>query len=62
MSAFIASMIMQAKDERGVEAGKAKYRAYFVTTRLYKKWKADTDTILATTEGYEDLVPVENDV
>ena len=54
MSAFIARMIEQAAD-RSEEQGKAKYRAYFVNTQLYAKWKADVDTIL-TTDGYENVI------
>ena len=45
MSTFIARMIEQAA-ERSEEQGKAKYRAYFIKTNLYAKWKPDVDTIL----------------
>lgn len=54
MSTFIARMVEQAAD-RSEEQGKAKYRAYFVATKIYAKWKADVDTIL-TTDGYEAVI------
>lgn len=54
MSTFIARMIEQAA-ERSEDQGKAKYRAYFVNTSLYAKWKADVDTILIT-DGYEGVI------
>lgn len=54
MTTFIASRIMEEAD-RSIEAGQKKYRAYFVKTRLYKRWK---DTILKT-DGYDEVI-VEN--
>ena len=54
MSTFIARMVEQAAD-RSEEQGKAKYRAYFVATQIYLKWKPDVDTIL-TTDGYEGVI------
>lgn len=54
MSPFIARMIMQATDE-SLEAGKAKYEAYFVNTRLYKNWRSEVDSIL-NIEGYEAVI------
>lgn len=57
MSTFIARMIEQAA-ERSEEQGKAKYRAYFVRTSIYAKWKPDVDTILIT-DGYEDIIVTE---
>ena len=51
MTTFIASRIM----EKSIEAGQKKYRAYFVKTRLYKRWKDNVDTILKT-DGYEDVI------
>ena len=44
--------------EKSVEAGQKKYRAYFVKTRLYKRWKDNVDTILKT-DGYDEVI-VEN--
>lgn len=55
MSAFIAMQIMKAYDNGGLLTGQAKYRGYFITTKLYLKYKADCDTILIT-EGHEDLI------
>ena len=57
MSTFIARMIEQAAD-RSEEQGQAKYRAYFIKTNLYAKWKGDVDTIL-TTDGYENVIVTE---
>lgn len=56
-STFIASMIMKQADI-SEEKGQAKYRAYFVKTTLYLKWKEDVDTILET-EGYENCIVTE---
>lgn len=55
MVTFIAQRIEEAFDRGGLESGQAKYRAYFVNTRLYLKQKADVDTILAT-DGYEACI------
>lgn len=57
MVTFMARRIIE-EAEKSVEAGQKKYRAYFVKTRLYKRWKDDVDTILKT-DGYEDII-VEN--
>ncbi len=54
MSTFIARMIEQAAD-RSEDQGRDKYRAYFVKTKIYAKWKEDVDTIL-TTDGYEAVI------
>ena len=54
MSAFIARMIMQQADI-SLEKGQAKYRAYFINTKLYVKWQSEVDTIL-TTDGYSDCI------
>ena len=50
MSTFIAQQIMKQADI-SIEKGQAKYKAYFVNTSLYLKWKAEVDTILET-DGY----------
>lgn len=50
MGAFIARMIIRQADN-SIEKGQEKYKAYFVNTTLYLKWKQDVDTILET-EGY----------
>ena len=57
MSTFIANMIMK-QAAVSTEEGKAKYRAYFVNTTLYSKWKEDVDTILET-EGYKECIITE---
>lgn len=57
MTTFIARMIMEQAD-RGHEKGQDKYRAYFVRTKLYEKWRKDVETIL-TTDGYEDCIVAE---
>lgn len=54
MCTFIARMIESAYD-KSEGAGKAKYRAYFVSTKIYAKWKEDVDTILIT-DGYENAI------
>ena len=54
MVTFMASRIIE-EAEKSVEAGQKKYRAYFVKTRLYKRWKDNVDTILKT-DGYEDVI------
>lgn len=57
MSAFIARMIIKAAD-KSLEAGQAKYRAYFIKTMIYVNYKDDVDTILRT-DGYEDVIVTE---
>ena len=57
MAPFIARMIIKAANV-SLEAGQAKYRAYFIRTQLYAAYKADVDTIL-TTDGYADVIVVE---
>ena len=57
MTTFIARMIMNQADI-SVEKGQDKYRAYFVNTALYAKWKAGVDTIL-TTDGYGSCIVAE---
>lgn len=57
MTTFIAQMIIE-KREISLEAGQAKYRAYFgsaVLQRLYGRYQAEVDAIL-TTEGCEDCI------
>lgn len=54
MATFIAGQIMKQADI-STEKGQDKYRAYFVNTSIYLKWKYDVDTILET-EGYEDCI------
>lgn len=51
MSAFIANDIIKTCNLDGLEAAKARYRGWFITTTLYAAYKANTDTIL-TTDGF----------
>lgn len=57
MATFIAQMVMKQADI-SLEAGQAKYRAYFVNTKLYTKWQADTNAILEA-EGYGECIVTE---
>lgn len=57
MSTFIADRIMEQAD-RNIEAGQNKYRAYFVKTKLYEKWRKNVETILIT-DGYEECIVTE---
>ena len=50
METFIASMIMKAADI-SQEAGREKYRSYFLKTKLYARYQEAVDTILRTTSG-----------
>lgn len=61
MVEFIALAIMKTKDKDGLEAGKNKYKAYFIkknAARLYGKYRDDVDTILEL-EGYSDCIVAE---
>ena len=58
MAPFIATMVKEARDEGGVEAGRAKYCAYFkgkTRQKLYGKYEDLVDTILET-DGYGDCI------
>lgn len=55
MVAYIANKIETVFDTQGLTVAQAKYRAYFVNTTLYLRYKADVDTIL-TTDGYGDCI------
>lgn len=54
MAPFIALVIMQAAD-KGLQEGQDKYRAYFINTHIYERFRADVNTILQT-EGYGDCI------
>lgn len=54
MSAFIADQIIR-ESKVSLERGQAKYRAYFINTKIYANYKATADTILQT-EGYGDSI------
>lgn len=55
MSAFIANNIMGIFDSQGLTAAQAQFRAWFITTLIYARYKANTDTIL-TTDGYGECI------
>lgn len=58
MVAFISQRIEEAKDNYGLDAGRDKYRAYFVKAaakKLYGKYQEEVDTIL-NTDGYNDCI------
>lgn len=54
MITFIAQRIEEARDI-SLERGIAKYKAYFVNTKIYKRYRADVDAILVQ-DGYEDCI------
>lgn len=56
MITFMAQRI-ELEREKSLEVGQIKYRAYFVNTTLYLKWKADVDAILIQ-DGYGDCIVV----
>jgi hypothetical protein len=51
MVAFISVTIMDTFDKYGLEAAQDKYRAYFINTTRYARFKVDVDLVLRT----EDL-------
>jgi hypothetical protein len=57
MVTFIARMIKKQADI-STERGQAKYRAYFVKTKLYENYREDVEVILRT-DGYEDCIVTE---
>ena len=57
MSAFIANMIMKQANT-SLEKGQAKYRAYFVNTAIYAKYRPDVDDTL-TAKGYANCIVTE---
>lgn len=57
MSTFVAKMIMK-KAEKSIELGQEKYRAYFINTALYLKYKDSVDTILSE-NGYSECIVTE---
>ena len=54
MATFIARMI-EKQAKISADKGIAKYKAYFVNTRIYEDYRADVDTILIT-DGYDEIV------
>lgn len=57
MTAFVVRQIEKEAD-KSLEQGQAKYAAYFINTKIYKKYKADVDAKLIE-DGYEEVIPVE---
>lgn len=56
MVTFIANRIIREAD-KSTEKGRKMYRAYFVSTTIYQRWRAEVDAVL-TQEGYEDVIIV----
>ena len=54
MEKFIRSRIEEQADI-STEDGIAKYKAYFVNTRIWKKYRAKVDALLKE-DGYEDVI------
>lgn len=55
MSAYITRNIETVFDTQGQEAAQARYRAWFISTPLYTRYKADADAIL-NTDGYSACI------
>lgn len=54
MVAFIASRIILESD-KSLEEGQNKYRAYFVKTTIYLRYKSEVDALLIQ-DGYESSI------
>ena len=54
MAEFIAQRIIDAR-EISLEEGQKKYKAYFVTLKLYRRYQATVDAILEM-EGCADCI------
>lgn len=54
MAAFITRMISE-EAEISIEKGQEKYKAYFVKTSLYRKWKKEVDNLLKN-KGYQKVI------
>lgn len=54
MITFIAARI-EEEARKSIEQGQVKYRAYFVNTKLYLKYKPEVDAILIQ-DGYADCI------
>lgn len=54
MPTFIAQSI-EKQAEISIENGIERYKAYFVKTKKYAKYREDVDTILRT-DGYEKVI------
>ena len=55
MLGFITMVIEDDFDANGLTSAQAKYRAYFINTTRYVRFKADVDTNLQT-GGYGDCI------
>lgn len=54
MTTFIAGRIELAR-ETSLEAGQEKYRAYFIKTKIYEKYRQEVEAIL-TQDGKGDCI------
>ena len=54
MDKFIAKMI-ETQADISLEKGQDKYRAYFIVTNIYAKWKESVDSSL-TADGYSNCI------
>ena len=54
MIGFIAMVIEDARDISLLN-GQAKYRAYFINTTRYERFRLDVESIL-TIDGYDDCI------
>lgn len=57
MTDFIATSIQKAR-AKSLEEGQAKYRAYFVRLKIYKKWQPEVDKLLKL-KGCADCIVTE---
>ena len=57
MAEFIANRVLEARED-SIKEGKAKYKAYFVTLKIYARYKNAVDAILIA-EGAEDCIVTE---
>ena len=55
MATFIANRIIDAR-EKSLEAGQAKYRAYFVALKIYARYKDAVDAILIAEDKSDCIV------
>lgn len=58
MDKFIARTI-ETQAGVSLEKGREKYRAYFITTSIYAKWKESVEAIL-TTDGHTNCIVKNN--
>jgi hypothetical protein len=55
MAPYIAQNIKTVFDTQGLTAAQDRYRAWFISTAIYARYKAAVDTILST-DGYGDCI------